>query len=139
MNNVFLSGPNCSRAAGAFSTGGCQFQESDVQFDYNVVSGPERIINYRGAQYKDAEALGARTQFRHNSSAMPTFVNPAAGDFRLTAADSVAKDAGADLSSLTNLLPDIVRDLEGITRPQGPAWDIGAHENPSAKPGSTIP
>lgn len=51
----------------------------------------------------------------------PQFVNPGAGDFRLQSA-SAAKDQGTSLASLFNT------DVVGVTRPQGPQWDIGAYE-----------
>lgn len=44
-------------------------------------------------------------------------------DLRLAAGDTVAKDQGADLSALIPAL-----DKDGITRPVGAAWDIGAYE-----------
>ncbi len=44
-------------------------------------------------------------------------------DLRLAAGDTVAKDQGVDLSALIPAL-----DKDGITRPVGSAWDIGAYE-----------
>lgn len=48
------------------------------------------------------------------------FVNAASHDYRL-APGSLAIDAGASNSSVT-------KDRLGIARPQGPYWDVGAHE-----------
>ncbi len=57
----------------------------------------------------------------HNLNANPQFVNPAAGDYHL-ADGSLAIDAGANVGVTT--------DLDGVTRPQGKGYDIGAYETP---------
>src|SRR5690606_33378344 len=54
----------------------------------------------------------------------PGFVDPAAGDFRLFA-DSPLIDIGCQPSQCA-ALPDI--DLDGVPRPQGDGYDIGAYE-----------
>lgn len=51
------------------------------------------------------------------------FVNAVAKDFRLTAG-SPAIDAG------TNLGADVATDIDGTTRPQRLAYDIGCYEMP---------
>lgn len=53
-------------------------------------------------------------------TADPSFVNPSSGDFRLRAA-SAAIDSGITLDS-------VPRDVTGVLRPQGAAYDIGAYE-----------
>ncbi len=50
----------------------------------------------------------------------PGFVNAGAGDFRLTSG-SRAIDAGASVAMVSS-------DANGVARPQGPAYDIGAYE-----------
>jgi hypothetical protein len=55
----------------------------------------------------------------------PMFVSLAANNFHLTAA-SPAIDAGASVTLAT--------DYDGVPRPQGPAYDIGAYEYPEASP-----
>ena len=55
---------------------------------------------------------------------MPAFVNvaqPSAANLHLLATDTVAQDHGATVGSFSN-------DIDGDVRPQGIAWDIGAHE-----------
>lgn len=126
-NNLFFSGPNCSPNAWAFSTGSCLFQESDVEFDYNIVCGPSKGIGYRG-QHRSAEALNASTNYKHNCSHTPRFAHGGSEDFHLDKNDSVARGAGTDLTPLTNRISEIVRDPEGVSRPQGRAWDVGAFE-----------
>lgn len=53
------------------------------------------------------------------------FVDPAAGDYRLRAG-SPARDAGGSLTA-----SGVVDDFDGVARPQGPAYDIGAFEAPT--------
>lgn len=55
----------------------------------------------------------------HNLSGDPLFVDPAAGDYHL-AAGSPAVDAGTNVGVTT--------DLDGVARPQGAGFDIGAYE-----------
>ncbi len=50
----------------------------------------------------------------------PRFIDPAAGDYGLRV-DSPAIDAGM-------ALPELNYDMNAVARPQGWAWDIGAHE-----------
>lgn len=52
-----------------------------------------------------------------------TFVNEGGGDFHLASADTAAKDAGADLSGVTN---GFTVDIDTQTR--SGTWDVGADE-----------
>jgi hypothetical protein len=62
----------------------------------------------------------APTQTTGNITSDPLFVNIGNKDFHLQSG-SPAKDAGLTISGL-------IMDLDGISRPQGPAYDIGAYE-----------
>lgn len=64
-----------------------------------------------------SDALGANPV-----TGTPTFVDYAGDDFNLTINDSVARDAGADLSST------VVTDAKLLARPQGAGYDIGFSE-----------
>lgn len=73
----------------------------------------------------DAVNLGSHqtnTIQENNLSINPNFVNATGADFHLQAG-SPAIDAGA-------LLNDVPNDFDGVTRPRGSAYDIGAFESP---------
>ena len=59
----------------------------------------------------------------HSTFGKVDFLNEGTGDFTLNWKDSVAKDQGEDLSNT-----GFSADKNGITRPQGPEWNIGAYE-----------
>ncbi len=99
--------------------------EEDLVFDNNIVFAGDSgsaAISYRGTLYENAEALNNATSFSHNSSAEPVFVNYGGRNFHLSPVDTVAIDKGADLATY------FTTDKDGISRPQGSAWDIGAYE-----------
>lgn len=59
-----------------------------------------------------------------------TFVDASNDNFHLAASDTAAIDAGTDLSADGSLA--FSTDIDGNTRPQGSAWDIGADERLAA-------
>jgi hypothetical protein len=52
-------------------------------------------------------------------------VNLAGNDYHLLATSTAAIDRGISPSYLTSVY---TTDKDGVTRPQGSAWDIGAYE-----------
>ena len=63
----------------------------------------------------------------------PQFVDYANGDFHLQSS-SPAKDKGVAISGWSN-----PTDKDGVSRPQGSAWDIGAYEYVGSPPDTTPP
>lgn len=72
--------------------------------------------------YQNTGLSGITAGANGNIQQNPVFNNPAAGDYSL-ACTSPAIDAGTDLSGI-----GLISDIIGISRPQGPAYDIGAYE-----------
>jgi hypothetical protein len=72
----------------------------------------------------------APTRTTNNLNVDPLFANRAGTDFHLTST-SPAKDAGVTMlpnNSFTSNLGTGPRDKDGVTRPQGTAFDMGAYE-----------
>jgi hypothetical protein len=57
-----------------------------------------------------------------STCAQPAFVDPTNGDYRLQSGDARI-DAGQNLTSV-----GVTQDIDGIARPQGSAFDLGAYE-----------
>jgi hypothetical protein len=78
------------------------------------------IVYQNGSGITDHAKSG--TTLSHNLEADPRFADASAGDFRLQDG-SPAIDAGADLRA-----QGVTTDFHGTMRPQGKAFEIGAHE-----------
>ena len=74
---------------------------------------------------------GTATIVSNNLFTDPSFVNSAAADFHLQST-SPAINAGVALSEVTT-------DYDGVSRPQGSAYDIGAYEYVGSAPVDTTP
>jgi hypothetical protein len=64
---------------------------------------------------------GTSTTLGTNLTVTPPFVNAGAGDFHLQASAAGAINVGTTLGTVTT-------DYDGVSRPQGAAYDIGAFE-----------
>jgi hypothetical protein len=68
------------------------------------------------------------SQTRDNISGEPQFVNAAGFDFHLRS-NSPAKDAGVNVAPANPYVPSgSMTDKDGVVRPQGKAFDVGAYE-----------
>lgn len=89
--------------------------------DYNVTCGRYSVDG--GETLVDAPEWRKLGYDRHSLTATldALFANPSAGDYR-PRPGSAAIDAGAALK-------EVMRDIEGVTRPQGKGYDIGCYES----------
>ena len=127
-NNIFYNDGDGSSGDAIMnidnSTG---YTSSSFAFDGNIYyqAGKTQYITFRGTSYTTANWI-ATYEPKGKSGQAPLFVSYSAftdaNDYHLQATDSVAKDAGVDLSAYFNT------DKDGVNRPQGAGWDIGAYE-----------
>jgi hypothetical protein len=122
-NNIFVNvgsgGPNgpmlyLSRDAGSGWTA-----------DHNVYYRSSRgYVYWKGSRYTAGSFAASVDRF--GSTGLPRFVRydprRKSDDFHLRAGDRVARNRGATLGSMFR------RDKDGVPRPQGHAWDVGAYE-----------
>ncbi len=107
---------------------------SSTAWDYNAYGtgslGFPNIVNLEGTSYTLTQ-LRALSPARETNgkTGNPTFVNTATGDYHLSSSDTVAKGAGINLTSTYAWL---TLDKDGVTRPSGSAWDMGAYQGASA-------
>ena len=92
---------------------------TNVEMKNNVTSGSamsDNATNYAKFNSKDTSGVDTNKVLK-----TPLFVNAATQDFHLQPTDTVAKDKGLTIAIVT-------QDYDGISRPQGGAYDIGAFE-----------
>ncbi len=127
LNNIIH---NCNKNGGTQAMGfgysndwsvGSYGSGADVIVDYNIVSaGPQGStqVTYKGTIY---DYNTWKTKFGVQSHIIGNN-DPLLNTFYMPSFASPAVNKGIDLSSHYSI------DKSGITRPQGPAWDIGAYE-----------
>jgi parallel beta-helix repeat protein len=102
----------------------------DIGADSTNATVTNNIVN--GAASPPIGDAGVGSTISHNYTAgSPGFVNQAAHNYHLTAT-SPAVDAGLTIAEVTV-------DYDGVTRPQGAAYDIGAYEYTTSPPPTPPP
>ena len=126
-NNIFYNSGNGSASGSVvYIDPSSGFTGSSWALDYNSYyrSAGAPYVSFGGTSYTAASWVAGHEP--HGRVAAPAFTSYAyqspGNDFHLTATDTVAKDTGTALSSL------FTTDLDGLSRPQGGAWDLGAYE-----------
>ncbi|MFW6180407.1 MAG: choice-of-anchor Q domain-containing protein [Spirochaetota bacterium] len=92
-----------------------------IEVDYNCLWATNdswQEIYYNGATYRPPYA-GLN---ENGTSSQPWLVNPENLDYHLAEEDTACRDRGTDLSAY------FTADKDGVIRPRGTAWDIGAYE-----------
>jgi hypothetical protein len=117
-NNLYINSGSANPTA-IYMDPSSGYSQADVSINNNVMyagAHGSAGITVDGSSYSQAQS----------SSSLPTFVSYSArnanNDFHLQATDTVAKDKGLSFASYFTV------DKDGISRPQGPAWDIGPYE-----------
>jgi hypothetical protein len=127
---------NASGGRGAFGVGGGPANLT-MNLRNNIAYQLSGEIYVDGASQISGDTnlwFGAGTppaQTTHNLNADPVFANLAAADYHLTTS-SPAKDAGLTVVQSNSFDPapgpSVGIDKDGVLRPQGPAFDVGAYE-----------
>lgn len=117
-----------SVAAPVNSTNGMFYDATSLPLTHNVIAGKNTRVSWGGTVYANSESLNSATGLSGNTSVVPALLSTNQYDFRLAESDTVARNKGYSLSSLTNVFPELMRDLWGNTRGSDSAWDIGANE-----------
>jgi hypothetical protein len=118
-NNIILNCGISGSAAAIYIAASTGANQADWNVDFNVVNA--------GAHGSDVLTVdGSNFSQSNGQSGLPSFASysekSATNNFRLNLNDTVAMNNGTDLGSSYNT------DILGVSRPQGPSWDIGAYE-----------
>ncbi|KKN89740.1 hypothetical protein LCGC14_0235860 [marine sediment metagenome] len=108
--------------------------DSTVKNNSFYDGGSATVIRWGGTSYNLAAFQAATSKGQDCIESDPDFTDPDNSDFTIPTG-SPCKDAG-DGTLISNIIDtyfaafgvDIAEDLNGISRPQGSAWDIGAYE-----------
>ncbi len=100
-------------------------QDSDI-YDYEFLAGTSDIALFDNNISSDSTASGTHSK----TNTTVSFVDAENDDFHLSTTDTVAKDAGVDLSNEVPFSENGVADIDGQDR-YDISWDIGADEAPT--------
>jgi hypothetical protein len=106
---------------------GCSSTNDGYEIRNNVfadVPGQDNIASVEAACPGSPTFSGAYDHNVYNPDVRATFTDAAAGDFTLLPTATSLIDQGMMLGA------PLDRDREGVTRPQGSAYDVGAYEYP---------
>ncbi len=127
---------NAQGSRGAFGVAGGASTTLNMNLRNNVVyqNAGEIYIDGQTGQIKGDHNLwfglgSAPTQTTSNLNVDPLFANRSGGDFHITSS-SPAKDAGVTVVPANPFVPSssTAKDKDGVSRPQGTAFDMGAYE-----------
>jgi len=125
-NNIWYNAGGSSATPSWLIDPSSGFTSSSFSINANVYYMPSgsAYVSYVGTVQKASTWIASNEP--NSSVAQPRFVSYSAGnitnDLHLQAGDAVAIDHGLSLAAY------FTTDKDGVTRPQGSAWDIGAYE-----------
>lgn len=94
--------------------------------DLSLLANARGVVAENNLTGRPIRNLGTGVTLRGNLLGDPLLVDPDSSDFHLQA-ESPAVDAGLSL-------PEVLDDIEGVPRPQGGAYDLGAFELAATAP-----
>ena len=115
-NNIFY---NCGGVMICPQNSPSSIGQTNFTVDYNAVYAGlhgKTLLAVSGSAYAQTHGQSGNVQFVAYAN------RTSSNDFHLQGTDTVAKDNGVSLSTL------FTTNKDGIARPQGTAWDIGAYE-----------
>ncbi|MBW2528413.1 MAG: right-handed parallel beta-helix repeat-containing protein [Deltaproteobacteria bacterium] len=115
-NNIFFS----TDAGTAFTLSDWAGDPANIDYNLHYSPASSDVVYFNGSGQTWSEWQGAGFD-AHGINADPAVHDLAARDFRLTQG-SPALDAGLALGAPYDV------DVDGLARPQGAGWDLGAHE-----------
>jgi hypothetical protein len=139
-NNIFYNCGTDQWSPNILVESSSNFTTNSFSFSHNIYYPPRPSSDYpfvyKGTNYNTANWIANHSP--NSKSTQPVFmsytVNGANNDLRLADTDTVAKESGADLSGYSLL----ATDRHGTARPQGTAFDIGAHESAGVRSGLNL-
>ncbi len=110
------------------------YAPSNWSADYNVYDNPgTNKFRWAGGSPIDFATWKSRSGGDINSrQCSPTFINEGVFDIHLDSSDTCALNRGTPLTAILS------HDIDGDSRPQGSAWDIGADEATVPPPGREV-
>jgi hypothetical protein len=135
-NNIWYNAGRGTSTAAMSIDNSAGFTASSFSFDGNVYfeSSGAASIRFRGTVYGVSQWIAGNEP--HGTTAQPLFVsyspNNINNDLHLRG-DEVAVDRGVSLAQY------FATDKDGVTRPEGSGWDIGAYEYASSSSAPAAP
>ena len=124
-NNIFYNCGNGTHRPVVSIEDACGYTAGSFAFDGNIYYHPgnQAYVHYGPHQLASVWVGNFEPHGKTNALAFLTYSPFGAGNnLRLSSSDAAAMNGGVDLSSL------FTSDKDGVSRPQGPGWDIGAYE-----------
>lgn len=130
LNNIVYNSFRNNQFASVILAGPGNYSTSDLVIDYNTVhegNSGTSIISWKGTAYSYDNFVSTGLGQAHGKHVKPAFVAYTEGttgnNLRLSSKDISSINVGVNLASFFNT------DKDGVSRPKGPAWDVGAYEN----------